>query len=42
MAMMRPAPAIKALLITDRPMPPQPMTATVSPGRTLEVWVTAP
>ena len=24
------------------PTPPQPITATVSPGRTLAVWVTAP
>jgi hypothetical protein len=42
MAMMRPAPAIAAPLIAARPTPPQPMTATVSPGRTLEVWIAAP
>ena len=42
MAMIRPAPAIAAPLIAARPTPPQPITATVSPGRTLEVWITAP
>jgi hypothetical protein len=42
MAMIRPAPAMAAPLIADRPTPPQPMTATVSPGRTLEVWIAAP
>ena len=31
-AMMRPAPAIAAPLMQARPTPPQPMTATVSPG----------
>ena len=41
-AMMRPAPAIAAPLIADRPMPPQPITATVSPGSTLAVLNTAP
>ena len=30
-AMMRPAPAIAAPLIADRPTPPQPITATVLP-----------
>ena len=35
MAMMRPAPAIAAPLIAAMPTPPQPMTATVSPGATL-------
>ena len=32
--MMRPAPTIAAAWIAFRPMPPQPITATVSPGRT--------
>jgi hypothetical protein len=41
-AMMRPAPAIAAPLIADSPMPPQPITATVSPGDTLAVCTTAP
>ncbi len=35
MAMIRPAPAMAAPLIAARPTPPQPITATVSPGRTL-------
>ena len=42
MAMIRPAPAIAAPLMAARPTPPQPITATVSPGRTFEVWITAP
>jgi hypothetical protein len=42
MAMIRPAPAMAAPLMVARPTPPQPITATVSPGRTLEVWITAP
>ena len=28
--------------MVDSPMPPQPITATVSPGRTFEVWIAAP
>ncbi len=40
--MIRPAPAIDAPLMAARPTPPQPITATVSPGRTLEVWIAAP
>ncbi len=36
-AMIRLAPAIAAPLIAARPTPPQPITATVSPGRTLAV-----
>ena len=40
--MMRAAPASAAPLIADRPTPPQPITATVSPGSTLAVWNTAP
>ncbi len=42
MAMIRPAPAIAAPLIAARPTPPQPITATVSPGRTFEVCIAAP
>ncbi|MCY1422386.1 hypothetical protein D9M71_380630 [compost metagenome] len=42
MAITRPAPANTAPLIAARPMPPQPITATVSPGRTLAVLNTAP
>ena len=41
-AMMRPAPAICAPLIAAMPTPPQPITATVSPGATLAVFTTAP
>ena len=41
-AMIRPAPAIAAPLMAASPTPPQPMTATVSPGRTWLVWITAP
>ena len=37
-AMMRPAPTIAAAWIALRPMPPQPITATVSPGRTFAVF----
>jgi hypothetical protein len=40
--MIWPAPAMAAPLIAARPTPPQPITATVSPGRTLEVWIAAP
>ena len=40
MAMIRLAPAMAAPLIAARPTPPQPITATVSPGRTLAVWNT--
>ncbi|MCY1546703.1 hypothetical protein D9M68_827160 [compost metagenome] len=42
MAMIRPAPASAAPLMVDKPIPPQPSTATVSPGRTLAVLNTAP
>ncbi|MNN30825.1 hypothetical protein D3C81_1444850 [compost metagenome] len=42
MAMIRPAPASAAPLMAARPMPPHPITATVSPGRTLAVLNTAP
>ena len=42
MAMMREAPARSAPLIVDRPMPPQPMTATVDPGSTAAVRNAAP
>ena len=41
-ATMRPALAITAPCTTDRPMPPSPNTATVSPGCTLAVLNTAP
>ena len=41
-AMMRPAPAIAAPLIAERPTPPQPMTATVLPTSTFAVLMTAP
>ena len=41
-AMIRSAPAIAAPLTADRPMPPQPITATVLPGSTLAAWNTAP
>ena len=41
-AMMREAPAMAAPLMAASPTPPQPITATVSPGRTFEVWITAP
>ena len=40
--MIRPAFAITAPWITDRPMPPRPNTATVEPGSTLAVLSTAP
>ena len=39
-AMIRLAPAMAAPLMAARPTPPQPITATVSPGRTLAVWNT--
>ena len=42
MAMMRPAAAMRAAWMTFRPMPPTPMTTTVSPGRTLARLSTAP
>ena len=42
MAMMRPAPAMRAPCTTLSPMPPQPMMATVDPGSTLAVRNTAP
>ena len=38
----RPAPAIFAPIIADKPIPPKPNIATVSPGFTLAVLVTAP
>ena len=41
-AMIRPAPAIAAPLMHESPTPPQPITATVLPGSTLAVWITAP
>jgi hypothetical protein len=41
-AMIRPAPAMAAPLTAASPTPPQPITATVSPARTLLVWITAP
>ena len=41
-AMMRDAPAIAAPFTADRPMPPQPITATVEPGSTFAAWNTAP
>ena len=40
--MIRPAPAIFAALTVARPTPPQPTTATVSPGVTLQALNTAP
>ena len=40
--MMRDAPAIAAPFTADRPMPPQPITATVAPGSTFAAWNTAP
>jgi hypothetical protein len=40
--MMRPAPAIAAPLMAAMPTPPQPITATVSPGATLAVFTAAP
>ena len=42
MAMMRLALAICAPWITARPMAPRPKTATVAPGSTLAVFITAP
>ncbi len=42
MAMIRDAPAMRAPWITLRPTPPQPSTATVSPGRTLATLNTEP
>lgn len=39
---MRPAPAIFAALIVARPTPPQPTTATVSPGVTLQALKIVP
>ena len=41
-AMTRPAPAMAAPWMQLRPMPPQPITATVEPGSTLAVLNTAP
>ena len=40
--MMRSAPASAAPLTAERPMPPQPITATVAPGSTLAALKTAP
>jgi len=42
MAMIRAAPTSDAAWIAFKPMPPQPSTATVSPGRTPAVLSTAP
>ncbi|MNN86398.1 hypothetical protein D3C81_2038110 [compost metagenome] len=42
MAMMRAALALTAPMTADRPMPPRPKMATVSPGFTLAVLSTAP
>ena len=42
MPMIRSAPAITAPMITARPMPPRPKTATLLPGSTLAVLRTAP
>ena len=42
MAMMRPAPAMAAPWTALSPTPPQPITATVLPGGTLAVLITAP
>ncbi len=39
---MRPAPAIAAPFTAAMPTPPQPMTATASPGATLAVFTAAP
>jgi hypothetical protein len=36
------APETRAPWITDRPTPPQPITATVEPGRTFAVLIAAP
>ncbi len=40
--MIRPAPAIRAALIVARPTPPQPITATVSPGTSLQALKMVP
>ena len=40
--MIRSAPAIAAPFTADRPMPPQPITATVLPGSTFAALNTAP
>ena len=40
--MIRPAPAIRAALIAARPTPPQPITATVSPGTSLQALKMVP
>ncbi|MNH42030.1 hypothetical protein D3C79_1036430 [compost metagenome] len=42
MAMIREALALTAPITADRPMPPRPKMATVSPGLTLAVLSTAP
>src|ERR1700722_12271035 len=41
-AMTRSAPAIAAPLTAERPIPPQPNTATVAPAGTFAVFITAP
>ena len=41
-ANIRPAPAIAAPFTAAMPTPPQPMTATASPGATLAVFTAAP
>ncbi|MNR17807.1 hypothetical protein D3C85_1344910 [compost metagenome] len=42
MAMIRAALALTAPMTADRPIPPRPKMATVSPGLTLAVLITAP
>ncbi|MNL58709.1 hypothetical protein D3C87_1823690 [compost metagenome] len=41
-AMMRPALAILAPIIADKPIPPNPKIATVAPSSTFAVFSTAP
>src|SRR3984957_18934992 len=41
-AMIRSAPAIAAPFTAESPIPPQPNTATVAPGGTFAVFITAP
>ena len=41
-ATIRPAPASAAPITADRPTPPSPITATLDPGSTGNVFVTAP
>ncbi len=42
MATIRSAPAIRAPWMAFMPMPPTPMTTTVSPARTSAVWTALP